>query len=101
MAIQRLLRKQGKSDTGRKKENLALALAVVAGTLAERKLQALAVVAVHLQGSKEVSSCYVSTVIFTLAKGLPLRCVPELLEQWKDIVGDDSNLRRKCLGDSC
>ena len=116
MAIQRLLRKQAKSETGRKKENLALALAVVAGTLAgdrtlalavvagtlaERKLQALAVVAVYLQGSKEVSSCYVSTVIFTLAKGLPLRCVPELLEQWKDIVGDDSNLRRKCLGDSC
>ena len=100
MAIQRLLMQQGKSDHGGKKVNLA-ALAVVAGTLAERKLQALAVVAVYLQGSKEVSSCYVSTVIFTLAKGLPLRCVPELLEQWKDIVGDDSNLRRKCLGDSC
>ena len=100
MAIQRLLMQQGKSDHGGKKVNLA-ALAVVAGTLAERTLQALAVVAVYLQGSKEVSSCYVSTVIFTLAKGLPLRCVPELLEQWKDIVGDDSNLRRKCLGDSC
>ena len=100
MAIQRLLMQQGESDHGGKKVNLA-ALAVVAGTLAERKLQALAVVAVHLRGSKEVSSCYVSTVIFTLAKGLPLRCVPELLEQWKDIVGDDSNLRRKCLGDSC
>ena len=100
MAIQRLLMQQGKSDHGGKKVNLA-ALAVVAGTLAERMLQALAVVAVYLQGSKEVSSCYVSTVIFTLAKGLPLRCVPELLEQWKDIVGDDSNLRRKCLGDSC
>ena len=88
MSIKRLLREQGKSDTG-------------TGTQEERKLTALSVVAVNLQGSKEVSSCYFSTVIFSLVKNLPLRSVPELLDQWKVIVGDDSYLRRKCLGDSC
>ena len=88
MSIKRLLREQGKSDTG-------------TGTQEERKLTALSVVAVNLQGSKEVSSCYFSTVIFSLVKNLPLRSVPELLDQWKVIVDDDSYLRRKCLGDSC
>ena len=88
MSIKRLLREQGKSDTG-------------TGTQEERKLAALSVVAVNLQGSKEVSSCYFSTVIFSLVKNLPLRSVPELLDQWKVIVDDDSYLRRKCLGDSC
>jgi hypothetical protein len=98
MSIKRLLRALAAMSP---EDQAAAQQGTSTGKPEERKLAALSVVAVNLLGSKEVSSCYFSTVIFTHVKSLLLRIVPELLEQWKVIIGDDSYLRRKCLGDSC